>query len=262
MKPENLLKTYFHKRLENIGALMEKPQNQFSPEDFHKLRVEIKKQKALFKMVAYCTKHFKSQLLFKPLKQLFLQAGKVRDLQLEAEMIKKQDRSNRLKNYVHLIELQIKEEKKTFFQFENKVKGKLKKINLQIIPFFIAIDKKGLEKYIKEELKQVTLLLKRKTLKTKKLHQLRKKLKSFHYNLKCLDIKQEETLCKNRTQLQDMMGKWHDYNVMTSHLLKMTRSKKFTPTEIQALRAIAAKLSQNSLALFQMINTMKNIHII
>ena len=83
MKTAAALQKYYKSRINSLEKILGKPDKIVTPEDFHKLRVEIKKLRAVLTLVNWSEKNFKRKKFLKSYKKLFKQAGKVRDLQLE-----------------------------------------------------------------------------------------------------------------------------------------------------------------------------------
>ncbi len=74
---------YLKKIRKNIISLLKKSPVKFDDEDYHKLRVEIKKLKALAGFIEFSNKKFSKKKTLKPFKKVYKQAGKIRELQLE-----------------------------------------------------------------------------------------------------------------------------------------------------------------------------------
>src|ERR1700757_2161449 len=83
------LEKYFKDRINTINSLIKKRENNYSPNDFHTLRVEIKKIKAFLVLLEDCNKEFDHRAFSKPFKDIFKVAGKVRELQVERSTLKK-----------------------------------------------------------------------------------------------------------------------------------------------------------------------------
>ena len=84
----NGFKKYLKKRIQAIIALLKRPKRKYWQVTFHQLRIEIKKLDALFDLIDFCAKDFDRDKLFKPFEEIFQQAGKVRDLQIEKNLMK------------------------------------------------------------------------------------------------------------------------------------------------------------------------------
>ena len=83
------LKKYLGKRERAIAALLKEDVRSCDPLAVHAIRVEIKKMSAFFHLMNYAVREFKRKKTFKPLKVIFRQAGKLRELQVEEAMLKK-----------------------------------------------------------------------------------------------------------------------------------------------------------------------------
>jgi CHAD domain-containing protein len=254
MKAKSILKKYFNKRIDAVGALMTKPNAQFTGEDFHQLRVEIKKIRALTAMLK-SVENFKSKKTVKPFKKIFDQAGKVREIQLEETMLKRSDTQHQLKLYLnHLHEKKLRE-KENFSRVHQDVNGKLKKAKVKVPLSIRKIHKADLKKYVKKKKKAIVELVKQEKLKISEIHELRKALKKFHYDIKSLDLK--EQIFQDDDAMQELMGKWHDSRVMHRHFLKAMDNQVLKRTERRPMRAIADKLNLKSRKLFEKINRQK-----
>jgi hypothetical protein len=54
---------------------------------------------SIFDLIHFCSNNFKQKTTYKPFKSIFRQAGKVRELQIEAAMLKKYFQNNVIKDY-------------------------------------------------------------------------------------------------------------------------------------------------------------------
>jgi CHAD domain-containing protein len=94
------LEKYLLKRVTVISGFLEIPKESFTTETIHDLRVEIKKLHALFELLEHCHDNFKMKRLFKPFRHLFRQTGKVREIQVEEELLKMNFENNLPSNYM------------------------------------------------------------------------------------------------------------------------------------------------------------------
>lgn len=257
MKTKKTLKSYFKKRTDAIERLLKKPDKQYTVEDYHKLRVEIKKMRALAVLLESSVKNFKSKKILKPVNKIFSQAGKVRELQLEESMLRKYDTQHRLRIYPANLNVRELKEKKDFSGMREKTRGELKKIVGRIDPVIGKVNQRDINKYVARQKKEISGMVKRGKLKTSQLHELRKGLKRFYYTLKSLDIKDNSRAFKNGDMLQELMGKWHDMRVMNNHLLKAGDKHLSTISEEEPIRQIADELNAQSQVLYTKINTEK-----
>jgi len=183
MKAKAALEKYFRKRIDSITFLMEKPVQRYTKAYFHNLRLEIKKLHALFDLMDFCSKDFQSEFFFKPFKKIFKQAGKVRELHLQEEGLKRYVLKYSIKNYFNNLKKLRLNEQRTFLVMKNEKQSTLKwgKYYKSILPYFKGIDKKDVTAYIKYKRKKIETLIAPKALKEKQVHQLRKLFKEFYY---------------------------------------------------------------------------------
>ncbi len=138
---------YFKKIEKKISALLKKNVNQFDKEDYHRLRVEIKKLNALLESVKFYSNGFKEKKYTKVLKRPFKQAGKIRELQL-AQAALKQYSEYHLEHYLNDLQSRIsKEEEKLSSLLNKRLRKKVKKAFAEIVPF---LKKKKQRKNISE----------------------------------------------------------------------------------------------------------------
>jgi len=256
MKQKKSILNYFNKRKKAINALLAKPDNRYEAKYFHDLRVEIKKVRALAVMLESSAKKFNSSKAVRPIKKIFDQAGKVRELQLELAMIRKHDPSHSFRAYPHILRMKTNEEIKKFSLLHNK-SSRVKKTFSQITPAIKNINKGDLNHYVRKGKNQIAALVKTKQIKAKKVHELRKSLKKLYYNLKSLHQADNSKPYKNGEALQELMGQWHDKRVMNRHLIKAADANSAGPVESDALMQIADKLFIQSRMLNRKINKEK-----
>jgi CHAD domain-containing protein len=262
VKPSKPVKKYFKKRANAINRLMKKPGYQFSMEDFHELRVEIKKIRALLFLVKNSSKDFKLNKNFKPFKKIFDQAGKIRNIQLEESMLKKRDPRNNLKAYPGELKMRELEEHKYFSALIKKMQPELKKKLQRVKPSVAKINMGDALALISQAKKEITALTKPGKLKPSKVHELRKGLKKYYYYLKSLDVKVQSHIFKNGDRLMEIMGKWHDGRIINRHLLRITKNHKIPWPEIQPIKLIAERLQLKTDALYDVINNLRQKKII
>lgn len=257
MKVRSELKNNLIARTNAIDALLEKPVQKFTVEDFHKLRVEIKKLKAQFKLVIFCSKKIGWKKHFQPFQSVFQQAGKVRELQVEAASLKKYAIYKGLKTYIENLKKARQKEMFVFLLLINKdLKSRLKKSKKMVLSLIETISKKDAEKYLNKKRKQIGSLISGKQLKIKNAHELRKQIKELYYNIKSLNFPNQIKLLKETERFQNMLGKWHDCEVIKQHLNEAMEDKTaMGPSEIKQIKRIKVKLSSDCKILFKKINT-------
>jgi len=178
---------YLKNRQDAIHFILRKQRNKFTPETFHKLRLEIKKLNAFFDLVKYCSKDFKQNKTFKPFKLIFRQAGKVRELQLEEAMLKKYLLFNSLNEYSNKLKILRQKEVDNFFLMVDKnLLEQLEKTQDKLSSHLSEIDRKKTALYLKKKQKKIGKIIHQGILEKQELHQLRKHLKVLNYNKRIL----------------------------------------------------------------------------
>lgn len=178
-------------------------------EHLHTLRVSIKKIRAVMRVLYQNHQHSKKAL--KQLKVLFREAGAVREMQLNANMLEKYG----LKRYKAYFKLkhQIKKSSEHLIQncatYKTIAKQSLKQLQKETAPISI-------HKLQKRILKEETILIKliNKNVHTSnQLHEIRKQLKTLQYVFKFLPEQQKLLFTlqfKDVSPLQERIGHWHD----------------------------------------------------
>ena len=248
------LTKYLKNRIDVIDSLLRKSRDKYTPNTFHKLRVEIKKLNSGFDLINFCSTTFKRKATYKPYKIIFSKAGKVRELQIEDEMLNNYFGNKIIKNYrKSLKKLRLKAENDFFSLVNKKLMDQLNKKHHSIIPHLREIDSKKTAIYLEKKENQIKELLHREIIQTEQIHQLRKELKVLNYN-KAITSKE-----KHSTQdvLPEILGKWHDCQVIIKHLEKALHQEKLSPAEAEQLKIIHSKIVNKRNILFNEIKKVK-----
>lgn len=256
MKVQSALKKYFKRRTDAIVVLLEKPVQKFTVENFHQLRVEIKKLNSLFKLINFCSKTFEKKKHFKTYKSIFKQAGKIRELQLEEAALKKYAIYHGLKSYMNYFKKNCLKEKKIFFLMINKnLITKIKKTNNDVLPFFIKIKRNDAINYMDKKRRKIEVLFNKKQLKIEQVHKLRKLVKEFYCVWKSLNLPKQNKVLKEADAFQNILGKWHDRVIIKDHLKEaMEEMAVMGSVETKQLKKVTTKLSSDCKVLFRKIN--------
>ena len=245
------LAKYLNKRKNVIDSLLRKPRDKYRSTTFHKLRVEIKKLNSSFDLINFCSTNFKRKATYKPFKLIFRKAGKVRELQIEDAMLKNYFDNKLIKDYrKNLKKLRLKAEKDFFSLLSKKMLDQLNKNHHKIIAHLREIDNKKIAIYIEKKENKIQELLAQEIIQTEQIHTLRKELKILNYN-KAITTKQKQhkELLKQDV-LPELLGKWHDCQVIIKHLKKVLKREKLSLTEAEQLKTIQSKIVHNRNILF------------
>src|SRR6185295_19171108 len=84
-----ILKKYFDKRIKNLSALFDELKSGDPEEVIHKIHVEIKKIRFVITVICRFNPREDLKKLYSPFKKVFKKAGKLRDLEIKQQLIKK-----------------------------------------------------------------------------------------------------------------------------------------------------------------------------
>ncbi len=243
---------YLEKIREKTLSLLQKSPCEFEDEDYHKLRVEIKKLKALAGFIEFFHKSFKRKTHFKPFKKIFKQAGKIRELQLEASFLKKHNPLF-IEEYIQSLLNKIEKQKKKFPPLiSKKTKRKLKRVIREIESSLEQTTAEDVINFKKNEREKIRQLTQQLPLKPANAHRLRKILKEDFYNRKRLE--QPSPKIQAEDNFLELLGKWHDCVVLNNQLGKSILKAKINPAALAELLKINAEVSTKSEKLFAEIN--------
>lgn len=248
-----LLKKYLKHRKTAVVSLLERPRSKYTPETIHKIRLEIKKLKALFNLISYCSNDFKQRKTIKPFNKIFRLAGKIRELQLEESMLENFFANNEPSNYRNRLKLLKLKEDVYFFligdqKFVDLLKRKFRLTRL-FLPF---INKNKAKTYLKEQKDLTNQFISQKTILPQQIHELRKQLKTLKYNTKSLSFKKKSISEKER--LSELLGNWHDLRVISKRLNKMKEIEDTSLEDKIQFEKIIAEITSKSEILFEEIN--------
>ena len=235
---------YLRKRAKSIHSILEKPEVEYSTNTFHKLRVEIKKVKALFDLIYFCSEDFEFEKHFRPFKEIFVLAGKVRELQLEEQLLNKYRSSFVLNEYRNTLSSKLFQEERSYFAMINQELSVQLDNKFQIITSILSkIHKKEGNCYIEKKRKDIQKLLSEESLKANDLHNLRKQIKILDYNQKSLSSKEEYHSESNYDQLTKLLGKWHDCQIFINHLNIIMEADTLNLEEKSQIKNLKSKIS-------------------
>lgn len=250
-----VLETYFNNHKSAVNRLLETAPVVYTVETFHELRVELKRFKALFELVAFCSKTFKLKKTFAPFKIIFKKAGKLREIQVVQAILEQQPSFHLIKSYSYRLKKREERERKDFFSIANtRFIKKLKQKYPMIIRFLKKTRSKKTNRYLNKISKEKKKIISRNAFKKKQIHAFRKRLKVHGYNTKIFDLNHQSKLVPEKITLTDMLGEWHDYEMVIHLLKKAVKSNKTIPRETKQLEATKKLVLLKSELLFNKIN--------
>ena len=209
---KNLLNNYVLDLLESIEQNLSTYTKDKQPEGLHRLRIELKKIKAV---IYFAENIYKEKYDATKLNPLFHKAGKIREMQINIHLLSTvPDSPKRLiaqlkKRENILIQQFVKNGSRSILIIKNFVK----KVCLpEILP-----SKKTIINYFKKERSKANKILRHK--KREDMHGYRKKIKKMMYIYNALPKEIQKQIELNETEInkqQKKLGNWHDnYSAVT-----------------------------------------------
>ncbi|HUZ57441.1 MAG TPA: CHAD domain-containing protein [Hanamia sp.] len=247
------LSDYFREKEKNILEILIMPANEFKKEDYHRLRVEIKKLKALLELINYCCEGFQKRKFFKPFAKIFNQSGKIRELQLEESVLESYDVA-KIEKYVIKVKKDIKKNQDSFqLLISQKRKRTIKKTFKKMDPYPKELPTIKVNAFIAKEKREINKLILQNSLKPLNLHDLRKIVKIDLYTKKSLHLGDKNEL-EIENNFQELLGKWHDCRTINNLLEKSIVKKNIRPEELKQLLQINEEIRANTRQLSEEIN--------
>jgi CHAD domain-containing protein len=218
----------FDMSLNKAGEALHKFQKTKDPEKLHRLRVEVKKMKALLLVSAGSLNDDLLPETFEPVRKVFKKAGKIRSAVLHLELLK-EEKINDKKLEKALRKSAEKDGKK----FRKNSKDNFQAFSTQnalLKHHFTAVSGKHLQQLYEKELHSLGKLSHKRT-GDPGLHECRKKIKYLLYIAEILDGPWVKSTKLNKfylKKLEESLGEWHD----VVDLVDLMKKEKYKPEEI------------------------------
>lgn len=213
----NRIARYARKRFSNLETELISYQHIPEIETLHRIRVEIKKIKALLRLIKYCTRKFKAHKTFVQMRSMFREAGEIRQPEVfyrllllyqikgvRDEAVPNARRTARLSAaYIKL----IPEHLETVTEQRKVVEKSARKVTRDCI-----------EKYVRRRKKELRSEL-YPSLQLDNLHQSRKTMKEIIY-LSGLGKGGRKKQNRFYRDLETLVGQWHDRQMLTFELIR------------------------------------------
>jgi CHAD domain-containing protein len=248
-----IIRSYLLKREQSINGLLVAKKKATEPENFHQLRLEIKKTRAALALLSSCSSSIDLKKKMSPYRSLFKQAGKIRELQLHKTYLHKHSGAEEMPVYSKSLEKQTSVEIKRFSILKSKKEIKSLSYTsntLRLSP--LNINQNTLEHSLEKEQESIVKLLAKERLKVPQVHDLRKRIKSFHFLSTLIPIKNKKL--KHLDEFQELLGKWHDYEVFGEELQKADKLQNIPLEEKKKIRKLKPKVFQKREVLFKKID--------
>ncbi len=211
------------------------------PEALHKLRVEVKKMKAMLLLQSGSSAVDKFAGEFLEIRNVFKKAGKIREAEINLKLLKAHHISDKKLKRSQGERVEKKGEK--FSRKAGDYRKRIEKSATVFIPKFKTIPLGKIQRLFNSELRQLSRLTQVR-MGTVQLHNFRKKLKNLIYSNALLPEAAAKKMKLNVVflkKLEDTIGSWHDV-IQTIALLKENGySEKEIPGQLLAERLQARK---------------------
>jgi len=224
-QPKQLLK----KRLEEIYNHFQIAPTEYNQENFHTLRVEIKKLYALVAFIQFCTPSKKRHI--KSIDSIFHIAGKIRNNQLALEHVEKCC-LQKLPTYQRWLINKSKRSKLQFFMGIQKISFKdIYQESNKIIKTTKSISRYHVNNFLRAT--YITLLMnwQKEPITEKNLHSTRILLKRYLYTLNFSGVAKQKNQINPITLLAEQMGKWHDAEIVEMRIVQFIKKGKCQANE-------------------------------
>ena len=225
------------------------------PVSVHRLRVSIKKIKAFFHLLEYVNHDFDAAKSFHFYKKIFKQAGKMRELQVQVQLLTNLDKelkTSLLERQSEVIEKE-KKEYRSFKKYCRKAKpGFNDKVNKQVL---YAIEKDfsvvRAQEYLLVQLNQITKHMRQYKQNYNDLHKIRILLKDYLYNIVMVNdcVLNNKIIAKHISEinvLQNLIGKWHDEVALLNFASGYKYKMHFSQSDKKAMRLLQSRLQKST----------------
>ena len=257
MKTAVRIEKVFKQQTRHLLSVLKKKERSLSENDFHSIRVAIKKIQALFGLVEKSDPSFHQKKNFAPFKLVFEQAGQIRDKEVMQAILHDHPYNASIEKFEFDLYRQINREKKQFFKLIKSSLLKNINHNRTIVSDFIDhIHNKTATKYLKKKTNAIHDVLLNGQVDASNLHEVRKRIKDIYYIQKMIESKNRQVA--RTDQIQDLLGQWHDGRVLLQELDKYLESNHMTAKENAAYQSLKKRMTKENENQFNAIMNQKS----
>ena len=231
-----LIKNQFH----IIESILQEKKQDFKVDNIHELRVELKKLNLLLSIIKDSGNILKYKKQLNHLKQIFKQAGRIRELQLVILQLNFWKEKHSISTLISIKNIELKQAKLAFIKMNkvsihykhieqeiisqleksNNSNKFLKKIRSKINNAFKKIKASHLNKIKKDQAKEV------------ELHGLRINTKKVIIYLKFYEEVSKNNYLDKMVELNHDLGEWHDLLVLKLHVMAFIQTNSKTKNQM------------------------------
>ena len=219
---------FVHRQFKSLISHLEKYSDQKKPETLHKIRVDIKKIKAILAVVNASEKRFKAHKNFIPLRNISRKAAEIRDHEIRAQLLLKHKMDDTRPRHANVNEL-ITSFQSNIPSFIKTAKRKRNKLE----PEVKQVKRNEVRRYLDKKQKEIKSQLFPRP-KMRSIHQTRKVLKEVVY-LSEANGKLGSKEIKFYDKMQETIGKLHDKQLLLQLLKK--KNDQNGKTQYEAIKA-------------------------
>lgn len=246
---------YYRKRKTSLDFMLKYSRRKFSKKGFHQFRVEVKKLKAILLRMEFLLSDFNGKKFYKPFRKLFAKAGRVREIQIEKDLLKTFGQSEEIPDYLNYLDKKIRKERARFFRSRNlKLNSKIEKRLKVFGRKCREITQLDSGPFMASLITEIKTLLASGTLAEQSAHLLRKKLKNLKYNLESIRGEKFVNRHPEQEELVNLLGTWHDLVTVDRTLKSVIPNLPLREEEKESLQKINQKIHSESEMIFNEIN--------
>lgn len=242
---QSLLK-YFKSRKKSLNFLLRYSKRKFTQKAFHRFRVEVKKMNTLLLIIQSTDQNFDRKAFKKPLRKLFRKAGEIRELQIEKDLLSKNEVLDQLPFLKKDMAKEIQQKRSEFFKIRTYSRSKKirKKFNLK---------KKDLKKiqpsefthFLEEQWEEILHLVS-DGIDFCNAHLLRKKMKTYQYALEIFGKKTLPIHFDEVEELSKLLGAWHDRDVFLQRIKNQGLFEKIAESELEIFNGFVGQMAEEA----------------
>jgi CHAD domain-containing protein len=248
-----ILLEYFDAICDRLRIGLRQAHDHYAIEGIHDLRVEIKRLRALFRLVSFLKPEFDARAEAKPFKPLFGVAGQLRDIDIQQAIILESLERHELSEFANeLKQLEFALRPALLIAIKKFQTGRHANNRGEVARALKTMSAEelhdGLARRMKQLEGQIAPLLAKRSVSDIELHEIRKLSKASKYTLEVwqLLVKKDKTATHLSASLKaayTYLGKWHDARVTNESLSRfLGRGTPRNLFDASAYRKFAAEL--------------------
>jgi CHAD domain-containing protein len=227
---------YFNRRWKPIRKRLMMPSDALTPMVFHRMRVEMKRINALFALVAFHNPEFDRRKRFAPFRSLFKQMGKIRDLDVETELLERYELRKGKDPYGRYLQKRKNRQLEKFTRLNrSRLVQKLEQAARKARPYLRKLKEGNWQRYLIETQQDIEQEFLGAFPGESQLHDVRKRLKELYYNSLILPVDRQvlKGQAEKMNALQELLGNWHDREVALEKMQRIPRRMRLTGRQAQ-----------------------------